>query len=355
MQPIPLPPEALEVREIVDQWFVVEDFQMEETRLIFYVRPRMGIEWDFSRVKDRLARAGYLPVLRSRAGRLVLHVLRRPPVKPERVTWNLVLLLATVGTTLFVGFQMSLPLTNIGLMPNPWQGAALFSAGIVGVLGCHELGHKLMANRRGVRASYPYFIPVPYFLGTFGAVIKQKEPAPGRNALFDVAASGPIAGFLVMLPVTIVGILLSYVIPVELVPEETIGLPIPMLLRLIQESILPIPEGHVLLFHPLAFVGWVGMVVTMLNLMPVGMLDGGHISRALFGEGPHRVISFAGVVITFMLGFWPMAVLMLLFAMQPHPGPLNDVTSLSSKRRVLSLILVILFILCIPPTFGRLF
>lgn len=322
---------------------------MERGRLALHVRPRTDIESNFPRAKDRLAEVGYVPLLRSRAGRLVLYVSPQPPATTERVGWNLILLLATVGTTLFVGYTMSLTLTGIELMANPWHGAVLFSAGMIGVLGCHELGHKLMADRRGVEATFPYFIPVPFFIGTPGAVIKMKAPAPNRDALFDVGAAGPIAGFLSLIPITVLGLLMSYPVPIKMVPKGTIGLPLLILFGSLLDLVVTIPEGHILLFHPLAFVGWVGMLVTMLNLMPVGMLDGGHVSRVLFGEKLHWMISFAAVALTFILGFWPMAMLMLLFAVRPHPGPLEDVSPLTAGRKLLSLALGGILVVCLVP------
>ena len=271
-------------------------------------------------------------------------------VKGSRLNWNLILLLATLGTTLWAGYQFSLPLVERGLLDNPWQAAVSFSLGLLAILGCHEMGHKLMADRRGIKATFPYFIPEPFFLGTFGAIIKMKTRPQDRNALFDIGAAGPIAGFIALIPLTMVGVYWSFPLSVEDMQEFTV-LPSPLLFDWLSESIANIPQGGDLLLHPLALAGWVGMIITTLNLLPVAMLDGGHISRALFGSKFHWLISFIGVGITFLLGYWFFGVLILLFAMRRHPGPTNDLTPLSNGRKLLSLGLLGILFLCAAPIY----
>ncbi len=274
-------------------------------------------------------------------------------LRRSRLNWNLILLLATLGTTLWAGYQFSLPLVEKGLLENPWQAAVSFSLGLLTILGCHEMGHKLMADRRGIKATFPYFIPVPFFLGTFGAIIKMKTRPYDRNALFDIGAAGPIAGFIALIPLTILGVYWSFPLPVEDL-QEFMALPSPLLFDWLSESIANIPQGGDLLLHPLALAGWVGMIITTLNLMPVAMLDGGHISRALFGRKFHWLISFVGVGITFLLGYWLFGVLILLFAMRRHPGPTDDVIPLSKGRKLLSLGLLGVLLICAAPIYQSL-
>jgi len=277
----------------------------------------------------------------------MMSVLPRPPQTPSRWIWNLILLLATIGTTIFVGYRMSLPLADRGFMASPWDGALTFSAAIIGVLGCHELGHKFMADRKKIAATLPYFIPVPFFIGTLGALIKTKAPAQNRDALFDLGAAGPIAGLLAIIPVTILGLFWSYPTPIEAVPEGTIGLSTPILFDLLRLFAgLYIPSGFVLLFHPVAFAAWVGMVITMLNLMPSGMLDGGHVARAVFGDRGHRIVSFGAAIVTIMLGWWYMAILMLFFSFSRHLGPLDDASPLTTSRKALAIVVFALLVLC---------
>ena len=274
-------------------------------------------------------------------------------VSRSRLNWNLILLLATLGTTLWAGYQFSLPLVEKGLLENPWQAAVSFSLGLLAILGCHEMGHKLMADRRGIKATFPYFIPVPFFLGTFGAIIKMKTRPYDRNALFDVGAAGPISGFIALIPLTILGVYWSFPLPAENV-QEFMVLPSPLLFDWLSESIANIPQGGDLLLHPLALAGWVGMIITTLNLLPVAMLDGGHISRALFGSKFHWLISFFGVGITFLLGYWLFGVIILAFAMRRHPGPTDDLIPLSKGRKLLSFGLLGILFICAAPIYQSL-
>jgi len=280
--------------------------------------------------------------------------------KPKiAIPWlNLVFFVATVGTTLGAGYLQSLSLVRLGVLQSAWHGAIAFCLGILGILGCHEMGHKLMADRRGIKASFPYFIPAPTLIGTFGAVIRMRTRPGNRNSLFDVGVAGPIGGILVVIPVTILGLLWSSPVPIESV--KGIVLPEPLLFQWLGNWLVRVPSESVLLLHPLAFAGWVGMVITMLNLMPVGMLDGGHISRALFSDkrvfrffffelSLPRVISLIGVLVTAMLGYWLMALLILFLGGAGHPGPVNDAIPLSNGRKILAVGLAGLLVVCTTP------
>ena len=283
---------------------------------------------------------------------------RRPKAKRGRPWLNLLLFVVTLGTTLGAGYLQSVSLVNLGVLESAWHGAIAFCLGILGIVGSHEMGHKLMASRRGIDASFPYFIPAPTFIGTFGAVIRMRSRPQNRNALFDVGAAGPIAGILVAIPVTILGLIWSFPVPIE--SAQGIALSEPLLFQWLGNWLVRMPPDSALLLHPLAFAGWVGMLITMLNLMPVGMLDGGHISRALFGGrrlfrlaffelSLPRVISLIGVLVTLVLGYWLMALLMLLFGVRAHPGPGNDAVPLRNGRKILAVGLLCLLIVCATP------
>jgi len=327
-------------------------------RLIFYVKPLQDTKEAFSRTKVQLEQLGYLPFLRPKDKRLMLLIMPKPSVKPSRLIWNIVLFIATIGTTLYAGYNISTPMVEQGFMDNAWTGAITFSAAIIGVLGCHEMGHKLMANKRGVDATLPYFIPAPIFIGTLGALIRMKTPTLNRDALFDVGVAGPLAGFAALIPITILGIYWSHPVSAQALPPGTIYLPVPYLFDLLYQLTGPLtPAGFTLLFHPVALAGWVGMLVTMLNLMPVGMLDGGHIARTLFGWRWHRVVSIVAAMATFALGWWFMAIFMLFFALTPHPGPLEDVSELAFNRKLISIAVFAILFLCAVPgwelSFGQ--
>src|SRR5689334_11257716 len=160
----------------------------------------------------------------------------------------------------------------------------------MGILLCHELGHYVTGRRRGVEISLPYFIPMPPLVtfGTLGAVIRMRKPIADRDALFDVGAAGPVAGLVVAIPLLVVGLMLSPVRPPK--PDDMIeGNSILYALRKYAVFGRWLPsDGVDVDLHPMAFAGWVGLLITMINLMPVGQLDGGHVARAALGESHER-------------------------------------------------------------------
>lgn len=167
-----------------------------------------------------------------------------------------------------------------------WANGPAFAATLMGILVCHEAGHYVVGRRHGVPVSLPYFIPLPpqISLGTMGAVIRMDQPIKDRNALFDVGAAGPIAGLIVAIPLLVIGLSLSEVGPID--PESIIeGNSI--LYALLKFAVFGqwLPGGGVdVQLHPMAFAGWVGLLVTMINLLPIGQLDGGHVARAALGQ-----------------------------------------------------------------------
>jgi membrane-associated protease RseP (regulator of RpoE activity) len=232
---------------------------------------------------------------------------------------------------------------------DPIIGGVSFTTAMLAVLGSHEMGHKITANKKGIEATLPYFIPGPPPFGTFGAVIMQKSLPPNKDALFDVGADGPVAGFIIATIVSIVGLTLLVPAPP---PEGSASLNVPViwffLAQLLQGlNLMPQPaRGEVLLLHPIAFAGWVGMVVTMLNLLPAAMLDGGHVARSIAGDKPRIVLSVLSILFLVAEGFYPMAFLVLFMSLYRHPGPLDDVSGLSRGRKLLTIGLVAIFVLC---------
>lgn len=338
-----------QLRGDVESEFEVEDGFMEYGIPTFYVKLRQDSKQAFLRLTQRLDASDFVPILRKREEKVVLQVVRKPEVKPSRKIVNLVLFLATIGTTFLTGYVLSLGWVTEGLMSEPIAGAAMFTVAIMAILVAHEMGHKLTADRHGVEATMPYFIPGPPpnlgGVGTFGAVIQQKSLPPNKDALFDIGASGPIVGFIVAVIVTIVGIPLSHLVSIEMGAPT---LPTPILFIFIGILFPPSgTSGNAVLLHPVAFAGWVGMLITMLNLVPAGMLDGGHAMRSLFGEQTCRILSFIAAIILFLSGYVLMAMFAFLLSMQRHPGPLDDVSKLTISRKLFFLVLVSIFVLCL--------
>jgi membrane-associated protease RseP (regulator of RpoE activity) len=222
------------------------------------------------------------------AGRYVL-VATEQSLGIDGIPWtNVLLFLTTVFTTLFVGSQWYLidPVANpVEAMTTAWP----FSAAVMGVLLTHELGHYVASRYHGVNATLPYFIPFPSLIGTMGAVIRMKGRMPDRKALFDIGASGPLAGLAATIVVTAIGLYLPPIaVPEAVATAEstvTISLGFPPLMHALSWLTgQPLQYGGSVNVNPVVIGGWVGAFVTILNLIPVGQLDGGHITRAVFGE-----------------------------------------------------------------------
>jgi len=224
----------------------------------------------------------------------------RPQTRPRTpevrmpLSWrvNLVLLLTTLATTLLAGAgHEGLPVESLFAAPLAYLAAGVpFAFSLLGIRGAHEMGHYLVARRHGVDVSLPFFIPVPTEVGTFGAVIRMRSPIPSRTALLDIAVAGPLAGFVAAVPVLILGVLMSEAIPLaalEGLGGQYFGEPLihKLLVLLLRDD----PPGTTLLMNAFAFAGWVALLVTFINLIPVGQLDGGHLRYALLGARADRL------------------------------------------------------------------
>ena len=328
------------IQTIVDSEFDVEESFVDHDIPTFYIKYKEDSKESFLRLMQKLELLELIPLLRKNEEKFVLRVMAKPPVKPSRNIVNVVLFFATLGTVFLSGYIMSD--TNI-------IGALLFTGAIMAILGSHEMGHKLLADKHDVDATYPYFIPSPpppFGIGTFGAVIRQKAIPPNRDALFDIGFTGPITGFIIATIITIIGIQLStYVVP----DPETAYISIPLLFQFIIELFPPSGVGTAIQLNPVAFAGWVGMVVTMLNLVPSGMFDGGHVARSVMGDRAHQIVSYAGIILLALIGWWTMAILALLFSAAKHPGPLDDVSEITASRKLGAIVLLVVFILSVVP------
>lgn len=264
----------------------------------------------------------------------------RPPQRKPRLWLHVTLFLLTAGSTWLVG------------------GAA-YSISLLVILTAHEFGHYFAARHYRVKATLPYFIPFPPLpgiptLGTLGAVIRMSPYIPNRRALFDIAAAGPIAGLVVALPVSFIGIALSK--PAD--PSQTgnlITLGDPLLFQVMEWILFGARgENADLVLHSMGFAGWVGLFVTALNLLPISQLDGGHINYSIFGRRSRLIAGGAFLtlaVMTFIMGFHYSVILVLLWFMGiGHPPTLNDGVELGRTRRIVGALLLLVFILCFTPS-----
>jgi len=287
------------------------------------------------------------------------------PKFQDRVWLHVVLLLATVATTTWVGVEHYLAFQSDFLPPG---GQALFSTAlllrgcwysgtILAILGCHELGHYFACRYYDVDASLPFFLPVPITItGTLGAFIRIREPIPQKRMLFDIGIAGPIAGFVVAVPALFLGLAMSHV---AALPPDFSGFELgePLLFKLASKVLWgTIPDGYSLNLHPMAFAAWFGLLATALNLFPIGQLDGGHISYAVLGRRS-TYVTFLMVGVTIVLSYfymswrvWTGLIVVMLLAFGPrHPMVFDEDVPLDRTRLILALFALAMFILCFTP------
>lgn len=260
------------------------------------------------------------------------------------------LFLATLFCTLVAGtLQQGInPIDNPWLL---WKGIP-FSFTLLLILGAHELGHYFMSKKHHIDVTLPYFIPAPSLVGTFGAFIKMRSPIMDRRILLDVGAAGPLAGLCVTIPVLLVGLTLSEV-KYETV-EAGFNLGSSMLFSIMNWIIHGnMPDNANIILHPVAFSGWIGLLVTSLNLLPVGQLDGGHVAYAVIGA-KQGLVAKVVLVILVVLGVtgwvgWLVWAAILFFMGIYHPPVIYDWIPLDTKRKIFGWLTIAVFVMTFTP------
>lgn len=328
--------------------------------------------------------------LREEKGQHIILLAQRP-ARPKRSNpWiNLGFFLLTLASVIYTGMQYGLegepPSTTAGWLALIGEGLP-FAAALLGILLAHEFGHYLAARRHGTEVSLPYFLPLPAPFspfGTLGAFIQLKEVPRNRKVLFDIGVAGPLAGLLVAIPVLLFGLSLSKLqpLPAFVAAGDAISLEGNSILYLLAKFSVfgqwlptppsygdtapvlywlrylftgaPTPLGGVDVFlHPVAWAGWAGLLVTSLNLIPVGQLDGGHILYSLIGKRVRILWPFVvlalGVLGFFYSGWW-MWTFLILFLGQTTAEPQDQITPLDPGRKALAIFTIILFFLVFTP------
>lgn len=270
------------------------------------------------------------------------------------------LLVATLLTTTLVGAGLSNN-SAAAIQSNPalLLSGLPYSLALLTILGIHETGHYLTARYYKIRSTLPYFIPIPFFLGTFGAFIQMRSPVPNRKALFDVSIAGPLSGFVATLPILIWGLAHSKVVPMpeqaQTLDPNALNPKYSILLALLSKLTLGagLTADKAIDLHPVALAGFLGLVVTALNLMPVGQLDGGHIVHAMFGQ---RAGAAIGQIARFLVlglalvqpGIWLWVIILFFMPVFDEPA-LNDVTELDNGRDLWGILALVLLVLIILP------
>jgi Zn-dependent protease len=284
--------------------------------------------------------------------------------KFKSIAWNIGLYIATIVTVSIAGWQFAKDIYGTyAFQGNLALDIFLFTLSLLAILTIHELGHYSVSRLKKVEASLPYFIPLPPLpgfqtLGTFGALIRQKEPFRTRDDLFEIGLAGPIGGFIVAIPVFLIGLRLTYVvdIPIDLPPVNLADVPTVFLAdglilfgQLIGITPYYDPTIQTIAMHPMLFAGWIGLILTGINLIPASQLDGGHTTRAVFGPLAHRIVTLISAGLLILNPFTRyFGILILIFSFQAHPGPSDDVSKVHwSKYIYISLSWIVGF-LCLP-------
>ncbi|MGD1699752.1 site-2 protease family protein [Dapis sp. BLCC M229] len=271
------------------------------------------------------------------------------------------LLLITLFTTTLVGAREIVGISEDAIQydPNLLIQGLPYGIALILILGCHEFGHYITAQLYKIRTTLPYFIPVPFFLGTFGAFIRMQSPVPNRKSLFDVSIAGPIAGLVVTIPLLIWGLSNSSVVPLSedsgILSIDSLNPTFSFLLAVLSKLALgtELTYNKGIDLHPVAVAGYIGLVVTAYNLIPIGQLDGGHIVHAMFGQRTGMVIGQISRFLLLLLAFINkeflfLAIFLFLLPLADEPA-LNDVSELDDKRDFLGLLMLGLLVMILLP------
>ena len=381
-------PETEVLTNFVARVFRIEDVTSEDPRKGFFLRYRgQLLDEDsadlYDRLADSLAPYNIIPLFKIEDGRQVIYLAPKPPEpKQDKVSTNIILFVLTVFSVMLAGAQPE------GAMPNDIAGQILmlaksiftgwpFALSLLGILLSHELGLYFMSRHHKTPATLPYFIPFPLSpLGTMGAAIIMRGTPKNKRVLFDIGVAGPIAGLVVAIPVLFLGLSLSTLGTIDPSPNGflegnsliylfakfvTFGqlLPSPVepqgILYWLQYFFTgrPVPFGGLDVFiHPIAFAGWAGILVTGLNLIPAGTLDGGHVIYALFGDKAKKAFPFIIAVLAvlgiFWSGWWLWAAI-LFWLGRVHAETLDQITTLDPNRQLVAATMIIIFILVFMP------
>ena len=272
------------------------------------------------------------------------------------------LLFAVVVSFVMVdGYYRTLNINNIINIGDPIEIAIIYTISLLGILGIHELGHLIAAKYHKIRTTWPFFIPgVPiYGIPTFGALIRSRGLMINREILFDVAIAGPVAGLIIAIIVSLYGAYTAPIISAEIFDNSATEVSFsyweqgePLFMTMSFAVFGKAGFGQDVIMTPVLFAAWLGFLITFLNMLPAWQLDGGHMARSILGSKWHRIATYASLVILALLGFWFMALLILLLSSRsPSAEPLDDISPLSSKRIYAYVIIIILTIFCAPlPT-----
>lgn len=313
-------------------------------------------------ITSRLAGLGYKTEVISIAPRVLIRLILTGGDRSKiQIPWlHILLFVLTVFSTLIagVGLEGINPVENNALWLQPFKILKIgvpFSISLLSIMLFHEFGHYIAARKHNVEVTLPYFLPSPFisFIGTFGAVIRSKSAFINRRQLLDVGAAGPLAGLVVSFIVLIIGIRTSPYIAMPEIRPDSVEIGSSLLFNFLEYIIKgPAPETQTLMLNSVAVAGWAGLLITMLNLLPIGQLDGGHIMYALFGRN-QKYFAYAAIVALVVLSFywigWAVWLVFSIFIKLKHPPTLTDEIPIGRTRQIIGYLCILAFILCFMP------
>ncbi|MEM3161059.1 MAG: site-2 protease family protein [Nitrososphaera sp.] len=363
---------------IVSSFYTIVDTQKHPSEeAIRFLISETTIQETFPKLLKELAKVGMIatakrskyesrlmPTLSSSSitaeNGIVITISKMASTKPRKYLVYLpAILFAVTLTVVFLdGMIRANDVFAQAFIRDPLLIASVYTMSLMGILGVHEMGHMIANRWHGIKTSWPHFIPLypGAFIPTLGAVIVSRANMTNRNVLFDVGISGPVAGLIVTIIVSVYGSYTSVLIPADQVEELLGDVPLLKLNTSILMSATNYLVGNegangddVLIMSPVLFAAWVGFFVTFLNLMPAAQLDGGHIVRSTLGVRWHRILTYSSIGVLAGLGYVVMAILVLFIASRaPESTPLDDVSPLSKKRKMLFWVAMALAVLCVP-------
>ncbi|WOV93346.1 MAG: site-2 protease family protein [Candidatus Nitrosoabyssus spongiisocia] len=349
-----------EIVSLVDNTFDVVHLEYTPSLLLFQLSDDVNYKSKFIQLCHILDKKNLIAKLERApdSTNLYLQIFKTPPIKSKKISraWiQRILFIIVVTFVMIDGYSRSMIPIQAGFGSDPIQMAILYTITMLGILGTHEAGHLIAAKFHKVKSSWPYFIPgIPiYGFPTFGAFIRTRGVIINRNILFDIAISGPITGFIVIVLVTFSGV---YLLPThDQILQQQVPIPIdssqgtPLLIM----GVLALTgrESNIVWISvsPILFAAWFGCLLTFLNLLPAWQLDGGHMARTILSGKLHQYATYASAGILFLLGYYVMAMMVILFNTRRNDSvTLDDVTRLSKNRYLLFILVGIMGILCVP-------
>ena len=352
-------PTQEEVVSIVSSIFEVSDVDLTLDTLRFKIEDEQ-FKSKFVQLAQKLEERDLVSRLQKTSAGIYILVNRFPPRKQRKwlsSSWTPRILFSIVfGLVMIDGYYRTVGANTLINIGDPLDIAFIYTISLLGILGIHESGHLVVARLHKLKTSWPYFIPgIPvYGIPTFGAVITSRGLTVNRHILFDVAIGGPLAGLVIAVIVVMYGAYTAPVIDEELAEDlfsrsQLMEMNEPILMKAALAVFHKGGEGQEVLMTPVLFAAWLGFLITFLNLLPAWQLDGGHMARALFGAKIHRIGTFASIGILFLLGYFFMAIFILLLSSR-NPGamPLDDVSQVPKSRAMMYVLVIVLAILCAP-------